>query len=276
MNMQHPALMILPLINTRSSWKVLTGIGRAGPGKPGKITPISRRAPKGTALIERNSSNLLNLVNKILDLHKLEAQKLKLHPVQSDIIRHLNYIIESLHSLAEGKAIGLRCTSNVEKLMMDFDPEKFTGVMVNLLSNAIKYTENGGWVEVNAQHHRAGAYGAAEERLVLTIIDSGVGISADKLPHIFDRFYQIDDPAARHAGGTGIGLSLVRELLQLMNGTISVQSEVEKGTVFTVVLPITRTEKLLENTKEERVLNRQQSVKKKRSGYRIIRWIGYR
>ncbi len=205
-------------------------------------------AKKGTSLIKRNSGNLLNLVNQILDLRKLESDKLKLQLVQADIIRHLKYIIESFHSFAEGKDIALNFSPHSEKLMMDFDPEKIIRVMSNLLSNAIKFTEKGGQVEIHTSiESQNGNSEMSSENLVLIVKDSGVGIQPEKLPHIFDRFYQIDDPAVRHEGGTGIGLSLVRELVQLMKGTITVESEVGKGTAFAIALPISRNEKLSEN-----------------------------
>jgi len=185
---------------------------------------------KGLKMILRNSDSLLNLVNQILDLRKLESGNLQLQLVQGDIIQYLNYIIESFQSLAESKDIQLHFLADEAKLLMDYDPEKFMRIVSNLLSNAIKYTPGGGNVYVQISQN--------DDQLQIKVKDTGIGIPADKLPNIFDRFYQVDDSATRQGEGTGIGLALTKELVKLMAGDIQVQSVPEHGSTFTVTLPI--------------------------------------
>lgn len=187
---------------------------------------------EGLRMITRNGKNLLNLVNQMLDLAKLEAGSLKANMVQGDVINYLQYLTESFHSFAETKGVNLHFSSSEEVFYMDYDPEKLLQIVSNLLSNAIKFTPEGGSVDVSAM--------ALDNSLQVKVKDTGVGIPADKLPHIFDRFYQVEDDEQRHAGGTGIGLTLTRELVKLLNGKIDVESKPGVGTEFTVLLPITR------------------------------------
>ncbi len=193
---------------------------------------------KGLRMILRNSASLLNLVNQILDLRKLESGNLQLQLVQGDIVGYLNYIFESFHSFAESKDMHLHFLADEPELLMDYDPEKFLRIISNLLSNAIKYTPGGGNVYLQVSQTPDG------KQLQIKVKDTGIGIPADKLPHIFDRFYQVDDSATRQGEGTGIGLALTRELVKLMAGDIQVQSVPERGSTFTVTLPIRREAKL--------------------------------
>lgn len=193
-------------------------------------------------LILQNSDRLLNLVNQLLDLAKVGAGSLPLHLVQSDIINYLSYLTESLHSLAFSKKVNLSFYSELDALYMDFDPEKLQRIIINLVHNAIKFTPEYGKILVIATERST----AATACLSIKVKDTGSGIPAEKLPHIFDRFYQADathtqeEEIDRSSGGTGLGLALVKELVELMGGTIRVTSEVDKGTTFTIRLPIQR------------------------------------
>jgi|GEM_PF-2711273 len=140
---------------------------------------------KARSLILQNSERLLNLVNQLLDLSKVESGNMPLNLIQSDIINYLSYLTESLHSLAFAKKISLSFYSELETLNMDFDPEKMQRITVNLISNAIKFTPAYGKVLV---------IGKKQEReddafFVLKVKDTGAGISEEQLPHIFDRFF---------------------------------------------------------------------------------------
>ncbi|MGD1895019.1 MAG: ATP-binding protein [Cyclobacteriaceae bacterium] len=195
----------------------------------------------GLQMIQRNSDQLLNLVNQILDLRKLESGTLKLDLIQGDIIFYLRYIVESFHSLAESQQIELHFRSQPQQLLMDYDPEKLLRVVSNLLSNAIKFTPEAGQVYLRVatepgKNSRTDETAASE--LVLTVEDTGVGISEEKLPYIFDRFYQVDDSSTRASEGTGVGLALAKELVRLMGGEITVASQVGEGTSFRITLPI--------------------------------------
>lgn len=127
--------------------------------------------------------------------------------------------------------------------MMDFDAERLQQVVSNLLSNAVKFTPAGGhvYLSVNSdrrESHTAGRDGS--QMLVIKVKDTGIGISEEHLPHIFDRFFQVDDTQTRYAEGSGIGLALAKELVKLMDGEIAVKSTPVKGTEFMVTLPVRR------------------------------------
>lgn len=185
---------------------------------------------KGIKMISRNSDSLLNLVNQILDLRKLEAGKLQLHLVQGDVMQYLNYMLESFQSLAESKDLQLHFLPGGSALYMDYDAEKLLRIVSNLLSNAIKYTPEGGNVYLMVDQ--------VANSVQIRVKDTGVGIPTDQLPFIFDRFYQVDDSATRLGEGTGIGLALTKELVKLLEGDIRVESAPGKGSTFSVILPI--------------------------------------
>jgi signal transduction histidine kinase/AraC-like DNA-binding protein/ActR/RegA family two-component response regulator len=183
-------------------------------------------------VLRRNAKGLLRLVNQILDLAKLEAGQLKLDLALTDIVPYMQYLTESYQSYAAGKQINLVAYMETERLLMDIDEEKLHSVVANLLSNAIKFTPQGGKVILHLREEGG--------TLLLKVRDNGIGIAAGQLPRIFDRFYQVDGTATRAAEGTGLGLALTKELVELMGGQISVSSQEGKGTEFTVALPITR------------------------------------
>ncbi len=185
-------------------------------------------------VIQRNSRELLRLVNQMLDLSKMEAGALKLQLIQGDVVNFLQYLSESFHSFAQSKNIRLVTYKEAEALMMDYDPEKLQDVFSNLLSNAIKFTPEGGEIIFHiAQKEQKG-----NPHLLVKVKDSGIGIPEEKLANIFDRFYQVDDASTRKGEGTGIGLAHAKELVELMGGTIEVSSRLKEGSTFSVFLPI--------------------------------------
>jgi signal transduction histidine kinase/AraC-like DNA-binding protein len=192
---------------------------------------------KGKKLIRRNTNQLLDLVNQILDLQKLESGKLDLKLIQGDIVAFLNYLSESFHSLAEQKGVSVSFEASPDEIWMDYDAEKVLRIFSNLFSNAIKFTPEGGNIDIKITLNS----GLKNENksLVFSIKDTGIGIPEEKLPSIFDRFYQVDGSATREGEGTGIGLSLTQELVQLMSGKITVESKTGEGTTFTISLPVT-------------------------------------
>jgi signal transduction histidine kinase/DNA-binding response OmpR family regulator/ligand-binding sensor domain-containing protein len=189
---------------------------------------------KAAGMIKRSGENLLRLVNQLLDLAKLESNSLKLNYVQGDVLAYLRYIAESLQGLAGSRGVRLQLESPAPEIVMDYDPERLLQIAYNLLSNAIKFTPAGGKVDLGMDllHFEDAA------RLEIRVADNGPGIPPGDLPFIFDRFYQTENPEQAKAGGTGIGLALTKELVTAMGGEIDVASEVGKGTVFTVRLPI--------------------------------------
>ena len=190
---------------------------------------------EGLQIIKRNGKSLLRLISQMLDLSKLEAKAMPANLLQGDIIGYLKYIIESFESLAQSKKINLHFTTEIDQLIMDFDAEKMMQIISNLLSNSIKFTPESGDIYLLISKEISNN----TDQLNIKVRDTGIGIPADKLPNIFDRFYKVDNDSAIKAGGTGIGLALTKELVILLNGKITVESELSKGTEFSIILPIT-------------------------------------
>jgi signal transduction histidine kinase/DNA-binding response OmpR family regulator/streptogramin lyase len=189
---------------------------------------------EGMDMIKRSGKTLLHLVNQMLDLSKLESGVMPLHLIQGDIVVYLKYLFESFHSTAENKNIQLDFLAEPKSLRMDYDPDKLLNIVFNLMANAIKYTPQGGTITMEVFRE-----GGGRQLLKLIVRDTGTGIAPQNLPRIFDRFYQADE-GQRNVGGAGIGLAIVHELITLMQGSISVESEVGQGTEFTLLLPITQ------------------------------------
>lgn len=203
-----------------------------------------RELQDNLTLIKRNGQSLLRLINQMLDLAKLESGKMQLYLVQGDVAVFAQYLTESFRSFAEGKKIELHFDSSpspVEALAKEglaphalplaYDPEKIQAIVSNLLSNALKFTPESGQVYVQAGWLGEGEHSVFE----LCVRDTGPGISPEKLPHVFDRFYQA--PTGGEWAGSGIGLALVKELAKLMGGTVRAESQMGAGAVFTVTLP---------------------------------------
>jgi signal transduction histidine kinase/ligand-binding sensor domain-containing protein/DNA-binding response OmpR family regulator len=192
-----------------------------------------------------HAERLLTLINQLLDLSKLEAGKMDLHPEEQNMVSFLKNIFSSFESLAESKQIQLNFISSGNVIPVCFDADKMEKICFNLISNALKFTPDGGRVDLSI--------GTPEPSCIeIRIKDTGIGISEDRLPFIFDRFYQADPSNTRKYEGTGIGLSLSHELVELHQGSISVQSEVGKGTEFILQLPRKETSFQHQNEIEER------------------------
>lgn len=185
-------------------------------------------------LIQRNSNNLLRLINQILDLSKAESGNLKVNFVQGEIIHFLQYLTESFQSMANAKNIQLTFYTEEKEIIMDFDEQKIQHIIYNLLSNAIKYTPEKGKVVFHVKREK--------DLLCLKVKDNGQGISTKDQPFIFERFYKVDQPSAVKSDGVGIGLALTKELVEFLNGEILVKSELGEGSEFVVHLPISHAE----------------------------------
>ncbi len=187
--------------------------------------------------IRRNGQRLLDLVNQMLALARLDASSLPVQMQRGDVMLHLRIWAEAFHSYAISQKIGLQFHADPEQLEMDFDPELLQRIVVNLISNALKFTQEYGNVLVTAK----GTAGQGEgEALLIEVRDSGIGISEEQIPHIFDRFYQGSAAPLRGEESSGIGLALVKEIVGLLHGRIEVESKPERGSTFRVWLPVTR------------------------------------
>lgn len=203
-------------------------------------------------LIKRNSLSLLKLVNQILDLRRLELGKLQLELVQGDVVQYFRYIIASYKAMAGLKGVELHFVPKENELFMDFDQEKLLRVVSNLLSNAIKFTPEDGHVYlILEKSFTEKEDGQKLEALYLRVSDTGIGIPKEKQTHIFDRFYQVEEHADVNTKnyqyrspssktGSGIGLAITKDLIQLMGGNISLESTPGEGSSFSVWLPIKR------------------------------------
>ena len=198
------------------------------------ITDKMDADPKSKSIVKRNTDQLLNLVNQMLDLRKLESGEIKIVKRQGDIIKLLRYLTESIQSLAELKGLNIHFLPKENEIIMDFDEEKITRIHTNLLSNAIKFTDKKGNIYVQI----ARVTSDSGDLLEWSVRDTGIGIPAAKLSNIFERFYQVDHGSTRKGEGTGIGLTLAAEFVRNMDGEISAKSKLDVGTTFIVRLPI--------------------------------------
>ncbi|MCJ8292272.1 MAG: response regulator [Crocinitomicaceae bacterium] len=189
---------------------------------------------KEKTIIRRNSEKLLLQINQLLDASKLDSGNLKLDLIQYDIISYIQFLTESFEGLAADKGIKLTFYTEVKRLNMDYDEQKIQAIVYNLLSNAIKFTDKDGSIVC----HLSEIEGNQENVFQLKIKDSGIGIEANELNKVFDRFYQANNSQKGINTGSGIGLALTKSLVELMHGNIRVESTVGQGTSFTLSIPI--------------------------------------
>jgi len=180
-------------------------------------------------IINRQGNGLLDLVNQLLDISKSQSQIGKPNWRHGNIVGYMNMIVESVRPLAANKSIEMMYAPRENEVVMDFVPDYVTKIARNLLSNALKYTPKNGRLLI-ATHIEG-------DEFVVRMSDNGIGIPENDLQHIFKPFYQASN--SKTEVGTGVGLSLVKLLVDAMEGSIEVHSSVGKGTVFTITLPIT-------------------------------------
>ena len=176
----------------------------------------------------RNSLKLLDMINQMLDFSKIEAGKMPLRLARADLSDCLKEIVATFKPIAESKAIQLDFRRIGDVPAIDIDEEKFERVVTNLVRNALKFTEKGSILLTLK---------ADGSRIILIVEDTGIGIAAEHLASIFERFHQVDGSSTRRYEGTGIGLTLVKEYVELMFGKVSVTSELGRGTRFQIELP---------------------------------------
>jgi signal transduction histidine kinase/ligand-binding sensor domain-containing protein/DNA-binding response OmpR family regulator len=181
-------------------------------------------------VVYRNAKRLLGLVNQLLDLSTLESGSMKLRTIPQNIIPLLKALTVSFTSYAERKRIALNVRTGEDDIRVYIDRDKIEKIVTNILSNALKFTPEGGRIEVNTTRD--------EHFVNISISDTGIGIPVGQIPKIFDRFYQVDGSHTRAQEGTGIGLSLTKELVELHKGHIEVESEEGKGTTFVIRIPL--------------------------------------
>lgn len=181
--------------------------------------------------IDRNAQQLLGLINQLLDLSKLESGAMTINALQGNVAEFIDQLVQSFQSAAETKRITLSFQHQLTNPAYWFDADKLERILLNLVSNALKFTPADGNILVRLESE-------AQEGVYITVSDTGIGIPADKQAFIFDRFYQIDDSSTRREEGTGIGLALVKEFVQLQGGIIELTApSAGYTTTFTLHLP---------------------------------------
>jgi len=201
-----------------------------GPAKDILDSTNEAKTKQNISMIKRNAGRLLGLVNQLLDISKLESGNMKLETIALNIIPLLKALVLSFTSYAERKRITLKFNTSDDEIIVYADKDKFQKIITNKLSNAFKFTPEEGLIEVNVSQ--------SDKYVNIKVSDTGIGIPADRIERIFDRFYQVDGSHTREQEGTGVGLSLAKELVELHKGKIEVESEPGKGSVFTISLPL--------------------------------------
>lgn len=180
--------------------------------------------------MHRNTFRLYNLVNDLLDFSKVEAGKFVLHEDLVDLNHFATLLVYDAQGLAMERKLTLDFSPCLELPPLMVDPKIMEKIILNLISNALKFTPEGGKVTVQLEKH--------EDQVHLIVTDTGIGIPSDQISKLFERFHQVDASTTRTHEGTGIGLALISQFAHLMQGNISVESELGVGSRFTVCLPI--------------------------------------
>ncbi len=199
--------------------------------KNSSASEIIPKIKKYIGIMKQNCFRQLRLINNIIDISKIDSGFYEIEKRNYDIVHIVENITMSVSDYVKSKAINLLFDTDMEEKIIACDGDKIERIMLNLLSNAIKFTPEGGNIFVTV--HNKG------ESVEISVRDTGIGIPEDKLGLVFNRFMQVDKSFARKNQGSGIGLSLVKSLVELHGGSISVKSEIGKGSEFIIELPAT-------------------------------------
>jgi PAS domain S-box-containing protein len=200
--------------------------------RTGKITDDRRDHVVG--IIERNAQLLSQLVSDVLDVSSIVTGKIRLKPAPIDLLHVARAAADVVRPAIDAKGLTFALTNDGRPLIARGDPDRLQQAFWNLLTNAVKFTPKGGNIEMSLARTEAGAE--------ITVTDTGMGIPQSFLPHLFERFRQLDDGTHREAGGLGLGLSLVRYVVELHGGRVTAHSEGEgKGATLRIILPLTDT-----------------------------------
>jgi signal transduction histidine kinase len=181
-------------------------------------------------MMKQNCYRLLRLINNLIDITRIDSGFMKINLTRRNLISIIEDITLSVASYAESKGIEVVFDTETEEKIVSCDPDKIERIMLNLISNSIKFTPKGGSIDVNVYD--------GEESILISVKDTGIGIPKDKLDVIFERFRQVDSSLQRPYEGSGIGLSLVKALVEAHGGSISVRSTLGEGTEFLVEFPV--------------------------------------
>ena len=195
---------------------------------------VTERVGKYITIINQNTNRELRLVKNLLDITRISSSQVKMNMTNFNIVYVIEGIVSSVQLYAEQKNVNLKFTSKLSVKNIYFDEEKIERILLNLLSNALKFTSSGKSITVSLsvkKHKKA-------NMISISVQDEGLGIPEDKQKIIFERFGQADSTLSRQAEGTGLGLYLVKLLVNILGGEILLKSQVGKGSTFTVLLPV--------------------------------------
>ncbi len=226
-------------------------------------TPLAEEQLDYARTISQSATSLLTLINDILDLAKIEAGKLELERLPFDLAEVINNVVAMFKIPAREKGVVVACKidSRIPKRIMG-DSNRLRQILINLTGNAMKFTEQGG-IDIEVAYEREAA-GQIVSRF--SVHDSGIGIPADRVGAIFEKFTQADGSTTRKYGGTGLGLAICLQLVELMGGRLAVESEVGKGSTFYFVIPLEEAPAEIISLQEHREAGREKEV----SGGRIL------
>ncbi|PCJ98087.1 MAG: hypothetical protein COA45_08010 [Zetaproteobacteria bacterium] len=208
-------------------------------------------------ILIQSSTSLLNIVNDILDLAKIEAKEIALDCVGFNFKNNMLSVIDILDPIAKSKGVKLDCiyiNKNIPYILGD--PLRISRILINLIGNALKYTLEGG-VEVFVEFRNIEPN---KVEIKCSVVDSGIGISEDMLINIFHKFSQIDEISPQKYGGTGLGLAITKELVEMMGGVIGVKSEEGKGSTFWFAIPFYTTEDLYAESNGNKIMSPQKDT----------------
>ncbi|MDD1730036.1 MAG: ATP-binding protein, partial [Methanospirillum sp.] len=203
-------------------------IGFTGIILQGLAGPLTTEQHKQLNLVKHSAAHLLALINDVLDISKIEAGELKISREPVDIVPSIISVIKTIQPLADQKGLIIETDLRVKEAFVIGDQRRIEQIILNLLSNAVKFTDTGS-IQINNR--------VENDTVFIAIRDSGIGINPEDIDTLFQPFHQIDTGTTRKHEGTGLGLSICKKLVQLHNGTITVTSEVGKGSTFTLSFP---------------------------------------
>lgn len=184
---------------------------------------------KYTSIITQNGYRMLRLVNNLIDLVKMDVDSFSLEFKNSDIVNILKKVTDSVKSYIDNKNRKIKFVTDLDRKIIKCDPVNIERIILNLLSNAVKFTEKGDAITVNLYKEK--------DMIKISVKDNGIGIEKEKLKYIFDEFKQIDESMTRNSEGSGLGLSIVKSLVEMHEGKIEVKSREKQGSEFIISLP---------------------------------------
>ncbi|MGE5377768.1 MAG: ATP-binding protein, partial [Bacteroidota bacterium] len=193
---------------------------------------LNEKQIQSIKLIAASGQHLLELINDILEVSKIEAGKLDLRPALVSIREVCESSLSFIRQLALRKSIAVEFTYDESLTSLYADPQRLKQILINLLTNAVKFTPEAGRVRLDVQPN------AERDQILFAVTDTGIGIAAEDLRKLFVPFTQLDSSLARQYAGTGLGLALVQKLTDLHGGSVQVESEVNRGSRFTIILPL--------------------------------------